>query len=138
MRMPGYNHRAMPEVILQAFISLGILWEWYDVVIVLLVGFFGLLRPKELSALQASDILTPYDLGSTTRSIFVRIANPKMKRLAARREHVRIDEPIVVSLLEAYISLCPSSDALVFSYSEFADSFSKLCVRFSVLVAKTA
>ena len=56
-----------------------------------------MLGPFEFVNLEWVSILTPADLMTETRAIFVRVGAPKMRRLGARREHVRIDVPEVVS-----------------------------------------
>ena len=72
-----------------------------------------MLRPFEFLRLRASDILVPSTSLTLASAAFVYVGAPKMRRLGARREHARVDEPEVVELLEAYLPLL-SPEAPVF------------------------
>ncbi len=89
--------------------------------------FLGLLRPGEAFALRTCDIVLP----STTLAIppvtYIHARNPKMARMGAWREHVRIDDIEVTLYLEAVLSQRPSL-APIFkgSASEFIGLFYSL------------
>ena len=70
-----------------------------------LIGFLGIMRPGEFTNLRMSDFVLPSVIGSEVQAVFVKIGRPKMRHLGARREHVRIDDPVIVELLEAIAAL---------------------------------
>ena len=66
------------------------------------VGFLGLLRPAELAAGRGDSFVMPVVPG-VAGVMLVRVFQSKMRRLSARREHVRIVDPVIGEL--AYL-LC--------------------------------
>ena len=50
------------------------------------------------------------------RAVFLRIRSPKMRRLRARREVVKITDSVAVSLLEHFMSGIPAQ-TLIFPYT---------------------
>jgi len=100
-RQPGLNRIAMPPSVVRAMAVVALHWGWTDLAALILIGFLGMLRPIELLA------LTVQDATFTTSSrglelLFVFIGSPKTRRLAARRQHVRIDDQLVVSALRRW------------------------------------
>ena len=83
--------------------SLAVSWSWLDIAVYLLICFTGMLRPGEALKLTRADVLLPVDLMTNRRSCFLRVRDPKNRRIAARREHVRIDDYMVVDLLEVWL-----------------------------------
>ncbi|CAK0885900.1 unnamed protein product [Prorocentrum cordatum] len=69
----------------------------------LYLSFVAVLWPGELLALTAADVLLPSALISSRPRAHVRIKLPKTRRLAARRQHDRFDEPVLIELLEAWL-----------------------------------
>ena len=63
-----------------------------------------MLRPIECLRLVRGDVLLPSEMLSQKRAFFLRIRNPKMRRMRARREHVKITDPVVVDLLEHFMA----------------------------------
>jgi integrase len=75
-------------------------WRWSDVAALLLIGFLGMLRPGEGLALRFADVtFTTSSRGLVLAFVFV--GSQKTRRLAARRQHVRLDDQFVVPLLAA-------------------------------------
>jgi len=100
-RQPGLNRIAMPPSVVRAMAVVALHWGWTDLAALILIGFLGMLRPAELLA------LTVQDATFTTSSrglelLFVFIGSPKTRRLAARRQHVRIDDQVVVPALRRW------------------------------------
>ena len=110
---PGGSHRPMPESVCRAFVALACAWGWHDVAVAILIGFFGMMRPGEILKLQSKDFVFPIKGITSVWAMFIRIALPKMRRLAARREHIRIDEPTVIAYTKSWVNdFAP--DAFVF------------------------
>lgn len=97
----------MPDAIMRAMVALSFAWGWIDIGMLVMVGFLGLLRPGELLALRVADFILPSTTMSAIRRLHIRIGAPKMRRLAARREHVTIDDEEVIQLVE---KMCKDKD----------------------------
>jgi hypothetical protein len=96
-------------------VSLALLWGWWDVALCLVVGFSALLRPAELLALTAADVLPPSVLGHPIA--LIRLNAPKNCRRCAAREHVRISDPPIVQFIEGCLARYPHSHSLLFAGS---------------------
>ena len=92
-----HSHLPWPAPLLRACISLALLWGWPRTALLLAVGFLGLLRPAELAALRDDSFVMP-GVPGVAGVMLVRVLQPKMRRLSARREHVRIEDPVIVEL----------------------------------------
>jgi len=132
--MPGNNRTAMPLAVLLAFVSLALMWDWADVAVNLLVGFFALLRPFELFRLRSDDVLVPSNMLSYVYVALVRVGAPKMKRIGARREHARITQREVIDFLEAYLPLLGGGATKLWqgTQKEFRDCLTCLCRFFGL------
>ena len=98
---PGESHAPLPPDLCSAIAVVALAWGWVDFAVVLLLGFHCALRPGEMVALRRrclvlpSDMLTPLDLG------FVVLEEPKTRKRSARRQHVKIAGPRLLSFLDA-------------------------------------
>jgi integrase len=101
--MPVANHVPTPEILMLAMTSLAFIWHWEDVAILVYLSFVCMLRPGEALRLKYSDLLLPSRLLSNDNVAYVSIIDPKMRRLAARREHVRLECPYFIAFLESYM-----------------------------------
>ena len=90
----------MPVQVLQALVALALLYDRTDFAAALLIGFMALLRPGELVDPRVADVLLPHIVLCRPGTFYVVIRSPKMRRLAARREHVLVAEPSVTAFLE--------------------------------------
>ena len=99
--MPLYSHRPFPLPLVLAFAAQAAVWQWLDVVILLLVGFAAMLRPAELFALKVRNILFSEDLGVAGLFFFVVVESPKARRKGARMQHVRVDDPFIYWILRS-------------------------------------
>lgn len=59
---PTDRAMVMPATLLQAAVSLALLWNWPHFVAALLLGFHGFLRPAEFLFLKRSDLVLPRDV----------------------------------------------------------------------------
>ena len=57
--------------------------------------------------MRRGDVILPDELLLDTKTAYIRIRTPKMKRLRARREHVKISCSLTVGLLEAWLRGMP-------------------------------
>ena len=98
---PAVNRCPTPLPVLRAMAALAYFWGWPDVALLLLLMFACMMRPKEALRLTYGGLLLPSQLLAPGPPAFVLVAEPKMRRLSARREHVRLDDAGIVRLLEA-------------------------------------
>ena len=131
--LPAGNRVAMPEKVFLALVSLALVWGWHDMVLMLGIGFMGMLRPHELRALRVADLLTPRRLLSDFPSMYIVIATPKMRRLTARRSYTRVDEPGFIAYADSLCALLPD-EAFLFpgSYAQLRLLFNHLCLALGV------
>ena len=109
---PAENHVPTPPVVLLALVGLSLTWNWRSMCAYLLLAFTGLLRPGEALALRRQDILLPRDLMSNRRCLYIIVQRPKMRRVAARREHVRVQDPLVLQVMEQWLGGTDASSRL--------------------------
>ena len=109
---PAENHVPTPPVCLLAMVSLCLCWNWRSMAAYLLLSFTGLLRPGETLGLRRCDILLPADMMSTRRCMYIIVRRPKMRRIAARREHVRVSDPVVLAVMEHWLQGASSNERL--------------------------
>ena len=111
--VPARNHRPMPAPVLLAAVAAALLDNAVDLAIVLSVGFVAALRPAEVSNLRVRDLLMPSRTLGRAGCFYVFVDKPKMRRLAARHEHVLVEQPGLTQFLEAVIPQ-RAADELVF------------------------
>jgi hypothetical protein len=121
------NNLALPAEIFQALIALALVWNWVDMCLLICVGFLGMLRPGELSRLTFGDLL--FVTVNLQPAVFVRICQPKMRRIGPRREHVRIDDgPLILALKKVAAGRCLTDFVLNGTQLDFATHFRQLLV----------
>ena len=109
---PAENHVPTPPVVLLALVGLSLTWNWRSMCAYLLLAFTGMLRPGEALTLRRQDILLPRDLMSNRRCFYIIVQRPKMRRVAARREHVRVQDPFVLQVMEHWLDGIDASSRL--------------------------
>ncbi|CAE7648076.1 unnamed protein product [Symbiodinium sp. CCMP2592] len=97
---PGECRPVISQPILQAAIGLAICWGWYDWAAVTAVGFLCMLHPAEMIPLVRQDLVFPADALTRDPVAYVHIRNPKTQRFA-RRQHSRLEDPLVLEWLHA-------------------------------------
>ena len=90
---PGECRPVISQPILQAAVSIGLLWGWYDWVAVTIIGFLCMLHPAEMGPLTRQDLVLPEDAMSSDQVAYVHIRSPKTQRFA-RRQHGRLDDAV--------------------------------------------
>lgn len=121
------NRLPCPAVVVRALAAVLLLLQRPLPALGLLLGFAAFLRPVELSALTLEDVVLPEDLGVDVRALFCRIRNPKNRRLAARLEHVRVDQPGLLAFARAIKQRWPRDARLFLSYAALSREWSRLC-----------
>ena len=108
---PGECRPVISKPILQAAVSLGLLWGWGDWVAVTLIGFICMLHPAEFITLHRRDLILPADAMSADRVAYIHVRNPKTARFA-RRQHARLDDNLVLQFLESRYGSLPLAEKL--------------------------
>ena len=93
---PGKVHPPLPLPLLKALATTALTWGWTRFALLLLVGFYALLRPCELIALKVSDLLMASQTG-LDNVMFIRLQLVKSRTRGARVQSVRLDVPYVVN-----------------------------------------
>ena len=99
--MPITNHMPSSLPVVSAMITLALMWDWPDVAVIIILCFFGIMRPGEALAGTWECWYGPLRLMSGNLIGFFRIKKPKMRRMNARMETRRVDEPLIVLFLDA-------------------------------------
>lgn len=108
---PGHCRPVLSEPVLRAMTSLCLIWEWHHWLGVTLIGFLGMLHPAEFISLTRGDLLLPADSMMEKPIFYVHIRNPKTARYA-RRQHCKIDDPVVLAYVEKVFGGLPREAAL--------------------------
>ena len=103
---PVQHHPPMPAQVLFALAAIAQLWHWPRMAAILVLGFFGLLRPAELIGLRRKDLALPTDIFEND-VLYLRLGQPKTRLRAASSQHVRIDYPGVATWLSLLIGSIP-------------------------------
>ena len=109
VKYPTTPHWPIPLFVLHALVYLAVGWDWHTVAALLLLGYYGLLRPGELIALRRQDILLMHENEVGAGYILVQILEPKTRfRRGRTHEYVKIEAPIeVLWFLELVLSRYP-------------------------------
>ena len=92
---PGECRPVISAPVMRAVTSLCLLWQWFRFLGVTLIGFLGMLHPSEFLGLKRRDLVLPQDSLRHEPVFYVHISNPKTSRFA-RRQHCKIDDPLVL------------------------------------------
>ncbi|OLP74955.1 hypothetical protein AK812_SmicGene45344, partial [Symbiodinium microadriaticum] len=102
---PGECRPVISQPIVQASVALALCWGWHDWACLTLIGFLCMLHPAEMLCLTRQDLVFPEDALSPDPVAYVHIRSPKTHRFA-RRQHSRLEDPLVLRMLQAlYLDL---------------------------------
>ena len=113
--LPGKVHPPMPAPLLKALVATALVWDWMRFAMILLIGFYALLRPCELIALKVQDCLLSTDTDCAD-VIFLRLKLVKSRTRGARMQSVRLDVPFVVHFLKKCFAVM-QPDEQIWSFS---------------------
>ena len=96
------NHKPpLPKLVLDAFISIGLLWGWERWCAVTLLAYHGATRTSEPLQARRSDLVLPEDSGIERDVCFLRVNAPKPgRRGRGRVQHARISDRFTVKLAQ--------------------------------------
>ena len=108
---PGECRSVLPAIVVKAACCLGCLWGWLNFTGLFLLGFAAMLHPSEMMALVRRDLILPSDVLYESRSLFIKVRDPKTARFA-RRQHGRVDDTSIIEFVEAVFSKVPLDSRL--------------------------
>ena len=113
-KAPHFTRMPIDEVVLHAMVMVALVWRWPRFACALALGFYGLLRPSDLTRLRVGHLRLPHEVASWRRPVIVAcIVLPKTRYRAARLQAVTVDEPWVVTLCSWALAGCSQQDLLV-------------------------
>lgn len=132
---PWHNHIPCPIRVWLAMVSLSCLWSWPSMAVCLLIAFSGMMRPGEVVGLRLEDLMFPDTGYQSVDVLFVRVQKPKMRRLNARREFVKITDPYVCECIRRYkVGRDPKSRLWKSSYASFSQAHAALVSFFGLSI----
>lgn len=132
---PGCCRPVLSASVVKAMTTLCLIWQWYRWLGVTLIGFLGMLHPAEFVQLRRSDLLLPEDSLSAQRVFFVHLRHPKTARFA-RRQHCKIDDPVVLAYVEKVFGpLAPNEQLFIGGASAYRRRWDHVLSKLQVPVS---
>ena len=123
---PGQAHPPMPLMLLKAMVSTALAWGWKRVSLLLLVGFYGLLRPVEACLMKVTDFMTPADTG-VPDILILQLHHVKSRTRGAKFQSVRLEEPHVITFIKkCFVSMSQDERLWPFSVNLFRTRFQQV------------
>lgn len=104
-------HPPIPFPLLKAMVSVALSWEWTRLSLLLLVGFFALLRPAEMLHLRAKDFILSLDSG-LPHVVILQLHMVKSRTRGAKFQSVRLDEEFVIAFLKRKLKVMMPSERI--------------------------
>ena len=111
-REPGKTRVPIPVDVVKAMLAVAGSWDWWGFGLLVWISFHGLLRPGEAVALRRKHVRFAHMLGSKARVAVLVIVEAKTRRKAARIQHVVLEEPFLVRVLEKFCGTLSAEDPL--------------------------
>eukprot|EP00438_Fugacium_kawagutii_P027310 Skav202710 [mRNA] locus=scaffold654:644734:649143:+ [translate_table: standard] len=108
---PGMCRSVLPPNVIRAAVCLACIWGWYLWAGLVLLGFSAMLHPSEMLCLCRRDLIFPDDVAMDTKSMYIRVRDPKTARFA-RRQHSRVDDEGVIQIAVSLYSEFGKDDRL--------------------------
>eukprot|EP00435_Cladocopium_sp_Y103_P037725 s865_g10.t1 len=126
---PSQLHPPLPFPLLQAMVAVAVSWRWIRAALMLLLGFFGLLRPAEACSLKVEDCIRSTETGCPG-AIFLKLVETKSRTRGAWHQSVRVDEPFVIAFLDKCLAtMHPKERIWPHTVSLFRTRFAQLLER---------
>lgn len=109
---PTQHRPPLPEALLRAMATVGLSWKWTVWTAVLLCSFYSASRIGEILRAKRRHVLTPADLLSERKVLYVQIVSPKSRRTGATIQYVTVTDPEVVKFLTAFWQRWPQESSL--------------------------
>eukprot|EP00438_Fugacium_kawagutii_P024864 Skav221765 [mRNA] locus=scaffold490:280304:287109:+ [translate_table: standard] len=109
---PVRHRPPIPEPLVLAMSSLALSWNWPLFVAALLACFYGICRIGEVLSAERGNVLTPEDLLSDAKVLYLKICKPKTRRRGASVQYSTISEAEVVEFLGCVWQKVPTHSRL--------------------------
>ena len=109
---PLQHRPPLPEPVLKAMLASAIIHGWYRFAAVTALCFYGICRVGETLSACRAELLTPDDLLSDRRCVYLQIKKPKTRNRGASVQHVSVLEPIAIALVEFALEPLPRTAQL--------------------------
>lgn len=117
---PVQHRPPIPEPLVLAMCSLAMSWNWPLFAAVTLTCFYGICRIGEVLTAQRGSLLTPVDLLSEDKVLYLKISKPKTRKRGPSVQYSTVSEHAVVGFLVAVWQDCvPKSPLYPSSPSNF-------------------
>ena len=96
---PVQHRPPMPEALVEAMVSLAIVWKWDFFAGATLTCFHGMSRIGEVLSAKRSHLLTPVDLLETSQVLYLLIEKPKSRGRGPRVQYTTVRESAAVGFI---------------------------------------
>ena len=101
----------MPVPLLKAMVTTALAWQWMRFALMILLGYFGMLRPCEMFGLRVEDCILAAGSGCE-QVVFLRLELVKTRTRGARRQSARLEEPCAVQFLQKCLKVMAPGEKL--------------------------
>ena len=123
---PSAVHPPIPQPLMMAMVAVALAWKWFRMALLILTGFYALLRPAEMFLLKPEHFSHSSETGNAGVCI-IRLLQTKSRTRGAKHQSVRLDEPFVIAFLEKCFRHMHKSEPIwPFSASLFRTRFDQL------------
>jgi len=132
---PGKARTVLSKRVMQAMVSIALLWKWYRFAGLLLCGFTCPFHPSELYAIKKIDLVLPSDQleEGEGAELYIRILEPKTRFRGPRRQHGAVDDPLVIAYMEALFGgASPEEPVFPPGKNAFRNRWDKVCVKLGI------
>ena len=97
---PLQHRTPLPEPVMRAMVSLCLLWGWKRFAASLLLAFFGIARIGEVLVCKRQDLLTPTDLLTDVKKVYMQVKKPKSRNKGASTQYITCDDELATRFIE--------------------------------------
>ena len=117
---PVQHRTPIPEPLLRAAACLALAWGWPAFAATLMTGFYGICRIGEVLRASRKELLTPEDLLTDERVVYLRILAPKTRNRGPRVQYTKIEDEAAVTLIQVvWQGLLPGQRLVEISAASF-------------------
>ena len=130
---PVVHRVSLPEPLLQAGISLALLWGWKRWAAVTMYCFYAISRVGEVLKAKRAEALTPRDILFEQNILFLKVLAPKSRNRGPRVQYSSTDNPAAVSFVSGvWDELMPDEALFPGSASSYRSRWDKIFSRLGV------
>eukprot|EP00435_Cladocopium_sp_Y103_P060681 s641_g22.t1 len=123
---PSALHPPIPQPLMLAMVAVALAWKWFRMSLLILIGFYALLRPAEIFLLKPEHFSHSSETGNAGVCI-IRLLQTKSRTRGAKHQSVRLDEPFLIAFLEKCFRTMHKAEPIwPFSANLFRTRFAQL------------